>query len=282
MMLVRKLSLSSIFIFILPLHARWDVKNHTWQTTEALRPLVVELDFQREGKTVFKSVNFAGYIGVLTGIKPQHFTLVLKQRGKKMTFFHNVIYLVAHMHTQSLDERFSLDGGFVGIIRWLMGDRTASWAGFLMREVLDQAPGYPEALATLATTKLLAPVYFILGGNASEQVISIQISLSFRVGVADIAELLGTLLQGAIITRGRNYADTWFLGRGSISQTATWYLIETNYDHWQMPPFYDDRRTPAIHCLDATGNRNASLPALFDVLSTRPVLNKVLIHLNNC
>ena len=69
---------------------RWDVKNHTWLTTEALRPLVVELDFQRHGKTVYKSVNFAGYIGVLTGLKPGSFSL-------------------------TLDERFSLDGGFVGM-----------------------------------------------------------------------------------------------------------------------------------------------------------------------
>ena len=46
------------------------MKNRTWEVTEALRPLVVNLDYQRRGKTVFKSVNFAGYIGILTGLKP--------------------------------------------------------------------------------------------------------------------------------------------------------------------------------------------------------------------
>jgi acid ceramidase len=124
---------------------RWDVKNHTWLTTEALRPLVVELDFQRGGQTVYKSVNFAGYVGVLTGMKPQQFTL-------------------------TLDERFSMEGGFVGIIRWLLGDRSANWAGFLMRDVLEKADSYHQALSTLTTSKLLAPVYFILAGNASDQV----------------------------------------------------------------------------------------------------------------
>lgn len=127
------------------LYLRWDIKNHTWLATEALRELVVELDFQRSGKTVYKSVNFAGYVGVLTGIKPQRYTL-------------------------SLDERFNIDGGFVGIIRWLLGDHSAKWAGFLMRDVLEEADGYPEALHTLTTTKLLAPVYFILGGNSTGQV----------------------------------------------------------------------------------------------------------------
>lgn len=32
--------------------------------------MVINVDFQSKGKTVFKSVHFAGYIGVLTGIKP--------------------------------------------------------------------------------------------------------------------------------------------------------------------------------------------------------------------
>ena len=121
------------------------MQNHTWLITEDLRPLVVELDFQRDEQTVYKSVSFAGYVGVLTGLKPQQFSL-------------------------TLDERFQLDGGFVGILRWLMGDRSAKWAGFLMRSVLEQAGGYNEALDTLKTAKLLAPVYFIVGGNSSGQV----------------------------------------------------------------------------------------------------------------
>lgn len=205
----------------------WDVKNHTWLTTEALRPLVVELDFQRGGQTVYKSVNFAGYIGVLTGMKPQRFTL-------------------------TLDERFSMEGGFVGIIRWLLGDRSANWAGFLMRDVLEKADSYHQALSTLTTSKLLAPVYFILAGNATD--------------------------QGVIITRGRIEADVLSMGRGSVSQVSTWFLVETNYDHWNQPPFFDDRRTPAIQCLDKMGRETASLSGIFNVLSTKPVFNKLTTY----
>lgn len=205
----------------------WDIQNHTWSTTEILRPLVVELDFQRKNRTVYKSINFAGYVGVLTGMKPQRFTI-------------------------TLDERFSLDGGFVGIIRWLMGDRSAKWAGFLMRDILDKKSTYQEALEILTHSKLLAPVYFILSGNSSG--------------------------QGAIITRGRNDAEVWHLGSKSISQSSTWYLIETNYDHWETPPFYDNRRAPAIHCLDESGQENVSFSTLYNVLSTIPVLNKLTTY----
>jgi len=48
---------------------RWDTKNNTWLTTEFLRPLVVKLKFQKKNQTLFESVNFAGYIGILTGLK---------------------------------------------------------------------------------------------------------------------------------------------------------------------------------------------------------------------
>lgn len=49
---------------------RWDVKNKSWVVSEMLKPLVVNLDFKRNNQTVFKSTNFAGYVGMLTGIKP--------------------------------------------------------------------------------------------------------------------------------------------------------------------------------------------------------------------
>lgn len=48
----------------------WDVKNKSWIISEKLKPLVVNLDFKRNNQTIFKSTNFAGYVGMLTGIKP--------------------------------------------------------------------------------------------------------------------------------------------------------------------------------------------------------------------
>jgi len=48
----------------------WDPNNHTWEVTEALRPAIITVDWQKKNKTVFKSVNYAGYIGILTALKP--------------------------------------------------------------------------------------------------------------------------------------------------------------------------------------------------------------------
>uniref|UniRef100_A0A669B7L3 Acid ceramidase n=1 Tax=Oreochromis niloticus TaxID=8128 RepID=A0A669B7L3_ORENI len=195
----------------------WDVKNKSWIISEKLKPLVVNLDFKRNNQTVFKSTNFAGYVGMLTGIKPNIFTL-------------------------TMNERFSLDGGYIGILEWILGQRDGMWMSFLTRSVLENATSYEEAKSRLAQTKLLAPAYFILGGNSTG--------------------------QGCIITRSR--LIDLKLGR--------WYVLETNYDHWKDPFFLDDRRTPGMKCMNQTTQTNLSVKTMYDVLSTKPVLNKLTTY----
>lgn len=80
--------------------------------------------------------------------------------------------------------------------------------------------------------------------------------------------------QGSIITRWRDNFHIDELG-SKVSGSGSWFLVETNYDQWNAPPFYDDRRSPAVQCLNEAGQGNASLSLLYNVLSTRPVMNKV-------
>lgn len=202
----------------------WDVKTHNWKIPELLRPLVANLVFKRSGKVVFKGVNFIGYVGILTAIKPQTFTM-------------------------TMNERFQLDGGFVGIAEWLMGRRKGQWMGFLTRSVMENATSFAEAKKMLTDTEMLAPAYFILGGNSSGEAV--------------------------IITRGRTDANTLKFG----NWTRDWYLLQTNYDHWQKPMFIDDRRTPGMACMDKKGqNASASIHGLFNVLSSQPMLNKLTTY----
>jgi len=70
-------------------YCRWNINNNTWVITEQLKPLTVNLDFQRNNKTVFKASSFAGYVGMLTGFKPGLLSL-------------------------TLNERFSINGGYMG------------------------------------------------------------------------------------------------------------------------------------------------------------------------
>ncbi|XP_077000460.1 acid ceramidase [Tamandua tetradactyla] len=201
----------------------WNINNNSWVITEELKPLTVNLDFQRNNKTVFKSTSFAGYVGLLTGFQPGRFSL-------------------------TLNERFALSGGFMGIIEWILGKRDAMWVGFIFRSVLENATSYEEAKNLLIKTKIMAPAYFILGGNRSG--------------------------EGCVITRDRK--QSMDLNELNPRQ-GKWYVVQTNYDHWKNPFFLDDRRTPAKMCLNRTTQEHISFATLYDVLSTKPVLNKLTV-----
>ncbi|KAL4671286.1 hypothetical protein H8959_003995 [Pygathrix nigripes] len=201
----------------------WNINNGTWVITEELKPLTVNLDFQRNNKTVFKASSFAGYVGMLTGFKPGLFSL-------------------------TLNERFSVNGGYLGILEWILGKKDAMWIGFLTRTVLENSTSYEEAKNTLTKTKILAPAYFILGGNQSG--------------------------EGCVITRDRKESlDVYELD----AKQGRWYVVQTNYDRWKNPFFLDDRRTPAKMCLNHTTQENISFETMYDVLSTKPVLNKLTV-----
>lgn len=203
----------------------WDVRNNTWAMTEALRPTVVNLDFQRLNRTVFKAAGFAGYVGVLTAVKPGAFSL-------------------------TVNERFKLNGGYIGLLEWVLGDHSEHWVGFLTRHVMENVTDYESARSVLTTTKLIAPAYFILGGNRSG--------------------------EGVILTKDRNSptSDTY----GLRDTADKWFVLQTNYDHWKAPPIYDDRRTPGIHCMRNMTRENLGFDGLFNVLSTQPNLNKLTAY----
>ncbi|XP_048220243.1 N-acylethanolamine-hydrolyzing acid amidase isoform X2 [Perognathus longimembris pacificus] len=124
----------------------------------------------------------------------------------------------------------------------LRGHSPISW---LLRTTLSEAESFEAAVFRLAKTPLIADVYFIVGGTAPR--------------------------EGVVITRNRGGpADIWPLD----PLNGAWFRVETNYDHWKPAPKRDDRRTPAIKALNATGQAHLSLEALFQVLSVVPVYNK--------
>lgn len=45
-----------------------------------------------------------------------------------------------------------------------------TWMGFLTRETMEQAQSFKEAMTMLTSKQMIAPAYFILGGNKSEEV----------------------------------------------------------------------------------------------------------------
>ncbi|XP_028929122.1 N-acylethanolamine-hydrolyzing acid amidase [Ornithorhynchus anatinus] len=148
--------------------------------------------------------------------------------------------------TVSADER---DKGWWwenAIAALLQRNSPVSW---LIRNTLSEAKDFEAAVLMLAKTPIIADTYYIVGGVAPK--------------------------EGVVITRNRGGpADIWPLD----PLNGEWYRVETNYDHWKPPPRSDDRRTPAIKALNATGQEHISLNTLFQVLSVVPVMNNYTIY----
>jgi acid ceramidase len=70
----------------------------------------------------------------------------------------------------TINERFKLNGGFIGVIEWIIGLRNQQWIGFLTRTVMENVETYTAAQKMLAKTPLVSPVYFILSGTRPFQV----------------------------------------------------------------------------------------------------------------
>jgi len=203
----------------------WNHTTHNWQTFEKLRPLIVNIQWLKGGKPLYKSVNFAGYIGIYNGLKKDAFTI-------------------------TMNERFNINGGWIGMIEWLMGLAPGvNFVTFLVRETLENATNYKEATTMLLSQPIVAPAYFIVGGVQP--------------------------YEGAIIARDRTkngVADYTAMNR---SDPNGWYVLETNYDQNQLPLYLDDRRTPGNACLRRLGRENIGFEGIYNVLSSKTNLNKL-------
>jgi len=143
----------------------WDDKKKTWKIAELLRPLAINVEYKSGGRVLYKSVQFAGSIGVFTGVAPGRFSISLNSRSPAHRF-----------------------GGPMSIISWLYFSNTkARFASFWARTVLETAKDYDSALEMLSTQPLLAPVYYIIGGAKPRQGAVVTRSKSESVHPASFA-----------------------------------------------------------------------------------------------
>jgi len=115
------------------IHAR----NLDFNLAPTLRKLVIEVEFYKGGSLLFKGVTYAGYFGILTGMKPGCFSITLNER----------------------DTGDLLENALEAL---LVPGTTAS--AFLVRNILETQTTYADALNLLANTSTPAPAYIILSG----------------------------------------------------------------------------------------------------------------------
>ena len=54
----------------------------------------------------------------------------------------DALVLLQGVITLTMNERFNLDGGYLGLLQWILGDHSGHWVGFAVRDVLLSAERY--------------------------------------------------------------------------------------------------------------------------------------------
>uniref|UniRef100_A0A0K0E2W1 Ceramidase n=1 Tax=Strongyloides stercoralis TaxID=6248 RepID=A0A0K0E2W1_STRER len=137
------------------------------------------------------------------------------------------------------------------VATWLMGGEIdVHFAMWIEREVMETCNTYNEAIAKLSSVPQLTGVYFTVGGP--------------KPGI------------GSVLVKN----DSWVDATVQLNEANNngWYILQTNYDPDKKPLYLDDRRTPGNNCMKKLGKSSVSIRGLFEVLSSRPTLNKTTVH----
>nr|CBN80989.1 N-acylethanolamine-hydrolyzing acid amidase [Dicentrarchus labrax] len=189
-----------------------------------LTNLTVNVVFLKNGEEAYRGTSFAGYVGLWTGQSPKKFTVSGDQRGSEHWWNWWKNWVSAFLYRRS----------------------PVSW---LVRETLEEAENFQDAVMRLSKIPIITGVYYIVGG--------------VRAG------------EGVVITRDRKGpADIWPLD----PVNGGWFRVETNYDHWLPPPARDHRKKAAAKALNATGQDHINMETLYQVLSLYPVCNGITVY----
>mmetsp|Transcript_61649 Transcript_61649/g.137623 ORF Transcript_61649/g.137623 Transcript_61649/m.137623 type:complete len:411 (+) Transcript_61649:4-1236(+) len=139
---------------------------------------------------------------------------------------------------------------WASLLAFLEGKGSGNFLSLTLRDMMVQNSSYAEALKTIQTAPLLGPAYVIVGGAKSGEGAVIERSAN---GIA------GQRLLADVASKGVNS------------------LVQTNWD-FGKDPFFDNRRSPAEHCLTERFNTNITFPGLFSVLSARPNRNRLTTY----
>jgi len=178
-----------------------------------LRNLTVQVDFQRNNKTIYRSTTFAGYIGVLTGVRPGAWSVTVNERDRDAegTPIDNIIE--------------ALKGG------WSIG--------FFLRQQLEQRENYQEAIQVLQHLPLMAPVYLtVAGANAGEGCIITR----DREKPDDVWHVTAPSMWNIIET---NY-DHWKPSGDNRLATAMAGMAQYNWTTVDLPAIYKVLSTPPV------------------------------------
>ena len=233
-----------------PLH----IRSMDWDMPE-LQPLTIEVDFIRNGHFIHRATTWAGYVGVLTGVRHQGFSISVNYRRTELGA------------TQS---------GISGILHNLTRGAAGHWpVSFLIREIMETETDFHSAVNALQLSELMAPVYLTVAGTQKGQ--GVVLTRDREAGA-----VLGGCVSASLVPAG---TATTFEGTSSNSAavaagTAS-FIVQTNMDMWRC--FEDDesddwqdicdsreRSRYAVAALESCAENAATMNDLWLLLSVSP------------
>jgi len=110
--------------------------------TDKLKNLTMTLAFQKGGKDLYYATSFAGYVGILSGMKPNAFSVSINTRyypdHQLKNFLHEIIAAIT--------------------------EKNNSLVAFLSRDAMNLDSDYASAMNRLSNGPLIADVYYTVGG----------------------------------------------------------------------------------------------------------------------
>lgn len=153
-------------------------RNLDFSFPRGLDELIVNVDFQRGGKTVFKGTTILGYVGVMNAMKPNGFTYSLNARDRGGDVAKNLLTL-------------------------MLGARTPTQLARLIFE--SDCADFTCAKKHFSENLIANPVYFILGGLIAEGAIITR----NRQNTANTWDITDTSNDGANWFKLQTNYDNW-------------------------------------------------------------------------
>ena len=159
-----------------------------------LSELVLELEFIKDGKTIYKGNGFAGYIGLTTAMKPGDFSISANSRFQggvfgKYNFFQKMNYF-------DIIKAAKNGGKPVGVF---------------LRSLVEEQKRYVDVIDILKKQVLINIGYYIVAGTKYGE---------------------GTVITrdrfGVDNSHGKEE------GIWELSSPKYWWRLETNFDHWWL------------------------------------------------
>lgn len=126
-----------------PIH----IRTMDWDLPE-LKALTINVIFKKRGRVIFRGTTWAGYIGILTGMKPRAFSVSINYRSTPKSSTDPVKAFANNVY------------------RCISG----CWPiGYLVREVLSSQKTYDDALREFKNAELISPTYITICGTKKNE-----------------------------------------------------------------------------------------------------------------